>query len=316
MSHGLLGSIIAGLGFGKKYQLLGYVATIVGSIAHDFDLLTVLRGPKAFYKYHREITHSLIGTLVLAIMISLGVYLFTPVKELLMVFVMVGVGLLSHLALDILTPWGLPLFHPFTSKKFSLDLIWFYDPVLICSLVAGVYFGYQMPAYKTVISVGAVSVITAYLLFRMVQKHKARTIIFKELAGDRNSCSISVLPSAISPFLWDVIVKKRNRYLHFCVDTRRKMILSHNEFSSGSFHKCVRCSQDSDYVEIFLKRSRFPFYNVTRKDGQLYIVEWNDVHLANLGGVHGVEVQLDCNGTIVGERLQIKKPVRRKKVKN
>lgn len=312
VSHGLLGSIIAGLSFGKKYRLLGYVATIVGSVAHDFDIITFLKGPKAFYKYHREITHSLLGTVVLGLLISIGVRLFTPVHDWATVFAMVGAGLLSHLAMDILTPWGLPLFYPFKSKKYSLDLIWFFDPVVISGLVAGVYLGYQVPENSAFSYLASFAVVISYLAYRVRQKRKARKIVLEELGPDKGA-AVFVLPSAVSPFLWDVIVKERNRYIHFCVDTRRKEILSKEEFCSGAFHRCVKSSRDSDYVDIFLKRSRFPFYNVTRKADQTYTVEWSDVHLANLGGVHGVVVQLDGNGEIIEEKLQIKKPVRRKK---
>ncbi len=312
VSHGLLGAMIAGLGLGKKYKMLGYAATVVGSIAHDLDVVTFLRGPKAFYKYHREITHSLLGTAVLSVLISAGVYLFTPIKDWLAVFSMVTIGLASHLMMDSLTPWGLPLLYPFSTKRYSFDLIWFFDPVVVSCLVGGVYLAYQLPIPDSSVYATAFMVIGLYLFFRVRQKRKARALVLAELDNAKEA-DISVLPSAISPFVWDVIAKKRNKYFHFCIDTRHKTILSSGEFHSGAFHRCVKSSQDSDYVEIFLKRSRFPFYNVTKNEESTYTVEWNDVHLANLGGVHGVTVQVDENGDIMGEKLQIKKPVRRKK---
>jgi inner membrane protein len=67
-------------------------------------------------------------------------------------------------------------------------------------------------------------------------------------------------------------------------------------------------------VDVFLKRARFPFYNMTRENG-CYVVEWCDVQLLNLGGVHGITVVIDESGQISAEKLMIKKPVRRRKKK-
>lgn len=312
ISHGLMGTIMAGLGLKGKFGLTGIVAMVIGNIAPDLDVVTGIRGPKYFYKYHREATHSLLGALILWVLISTGIYLFTPLNNLLAVIAMVGIGLAGHLLMDSLTPWGLPLFYPFNSKKYGFDLIWFCDPVLLASMIGGVYLAYILPAGEKFFYLGSLLLISSYLILRVLQKRKACQMAQAEITPRFKEAEVCILPSAVSPFLWDVIYTARGQYLYVSVDTRKEEILLVREFNSSPYHKCVKNSCQGDMTDVFLKRARFPFYNVVKENG-IYTVEWYDVQLLNLGGVHGITVYLDEFGQVTGEKLQIKKPVRRRK---
>ncbi|HWI54465.1 MAG TPA: metal-dependent hydrolase [Desulfobacteria bacterium] len=312
ISHGLVGTMMAGLGLNKKFGLISTVTMVIANIAPDLDVITFLKGPKTFYKYHREVTHSILGAVILWFLISGGIYLFTPFDNLPAIVAMVGGGLLGHLLLDSLTPWGLPLFYPLTSKKYGFDLIWFFDPVLIGSMVGGVYLAYQYPHLEQVIYISSFALIGSYLALRVSQKRKAVKLAREEVTPRFKDAEVHILPSAVSPFMWDVIFTSRGQYLYISVDSRREEIIAVKEFTSSGYHRCVKCSCDSDLVEVFLKRSRFPFYNVVRNEG-CYTVEWSDAQLMNLGGVHGVTVTVDESGQITHQKLQVKKPVRRRK---
>jgi len=314
VSHGLMGTMMAGMGLKSKFGVASLVTMVISNIAPDLDVVAGIRGPKTFYKYHREVTHSLLGAVILWALISSGVYFFTPLNNLGAVVAMVGAGLAGHLLMDSLTPWGLPLFYPFSSKKYGFDLIWFFDPVIISSMVGGVYLGYHYPRVQALFYTGSFAIIGAYLLLRIIQKRRAVKMAQAELTPKFRDAEVYILPSAISPFMWDVIYKARSQYLYVSVDTRREEILASREFTSAPYHRCVKSSCQSDLVDVFLKRSRFPVYNVVREEG-CYTVEWHDVQLMNLGGVHGVTVHLDESGCITGEKLQIKKPVRKRKRK-
>ncbi|WP_418790582.1 metal-dependent hydrolase [Phosphitispora sp. TUW77] len=312
ISHGLMGTMMAGLGLNHKFGLAGTVTMIVANIAPDLDVVAGLKGPKTFYKYHREITHSLLGAVVLWALISGGIYFFTPLGSLSAILVMVGAGLAGHLLMDSFTPWGLPLFYPFSSKKYSFDLIWFFDPVIIISMFGSVYLVYHFPGKEMMFSGMGFGMIAAYLILRAIQKRKARRMAAGEVGPRFRDAEVYVLPSAISPFMWDVFYKARSQYLYISVDTRKEEILIVKEFVSASYHRCIRQSCDSELVDVFLKRARFPFYNFNRVDGG-YRVEWYDAQLLNLGGVHGVTVYLSEGGTVTAEKLQVKKPVRRRR---
>lgn len=313
VSHGLIGSMLAGLGLKNKFGVISSAAMIIGNLAPDFDGVVALKGAKTFYKYHREVTHSLIGSLVLSLLIATGIYMVTPFKHFFLLLAIVSTGVATHLLMDSFTPWGLPLFYPFSDKKYSFNLIWFIDPVIIGSLVVGLIATFRLPLYTVLINILSFSIIAAYLVLRAFERKRARQMVCREVPGRYRGAKVWVLPSAVSPFIWDVIINKRGKYLYFCVDTRRQEVLKHKQYASAAYHKCVTCSQESKLVEIFLKRSRFPFYNIS-KDGGTYIVEWLDVHLMQLGGVQGVRVAVDNQtGLILEEKLKVQKPVRRRK---
>lgn len=312
ISHGLMGTMMAGFGLKKKFGSVSLVAMAIASVAPDFDVITCIKGPKAFYKYHRELTHSLVGAAILWTLISIGIYFFIPLHNLLAVVSMAGVGLAGHLLLDSLTPWGLPLFYPFKRKKYGFDLIWFFDPVLFICMIGGAYGAYFLADFEREIYSLTLSAIAIYLLLRAFYKKKALKIASCEVPPRYKEAEVYVLPSAVSPFLWDVIMKSRSRYLYISVDARKKKVLNSREFSSSAFNRYVKCSCVSETVRVFLKRARFPFYTVYKEDN-CYKVEWSDVQLRNLGGVHGITVTVDENGFITDEKLMVKKPVRRKK---
>jgi|GEM_PF-2198393 len=314
VSHGLMGTMMAGLGLKEKYGMAGVMTMIIANIAPDLDIITGVKGARTFYKYHREVTHSLLGAGILWALISSGIYFFTHLDNFLLIAAMVGTGLAGHLLMDSLTPWGLPLFYPFKDKKYGFDLVWFFDPVIMSSMIGGVYLAYQYPNYQSFIYLGSFTLIAAYLALRFTQKRKACKMAETEITPRFRDAEVFVLPSAISPFLWNVIYMARSQYLYVSVDTRRGEILATREFTSSSYHRCVKSSCSSELVEVFLKRSRFPVYNLVRENG-CYKVEWYDVQLLNLGGVHGVTVTLDEAGQITAEKLQVKKPVRRRKRK-
>lgn len=313
ISHGLIGSMVAGLGINKKFGIISSVAMILGNLAPDFDGIMALKGPKAFYKYHREFTHSLIGSASLTVLVSLGIYLATPFKHFLLLLAIVGAGVATHLLMDSFTPWGLPLFYPFSNKKYSFNLIWFIDPAIIGSLVAALIISWQYEVYTSLANLLAFGVIAAYLTLRVVQRKRARALVCSDIPRGYRGAKVWVLPSAISPFIWDVILNSRGKYMYVCVDSRRGKILRTKEYASAAYHKCVSCSQESELVEVFLKRSTFPFYSIIKDEGT-YVVEWFDVHLMQLGGVHGVRVAVDNEtGVILEEKLKVRKPVRRRK---
>ncbi|PKM80636.1 MAG: hypothetical protein CVU89_12945 [Firmicutes bacterium HGW-Firmicutes-14] len=314
ITHGLMGSMMAGAGLQEKFGIAGLATMVISNIAPDLDIVAGLKGPKTFYKYHREITHSLLGAGVLWVLITLGVYFFTPLDSFWAILAMVGAGLAGHLLIDSLTPWGLPLFYPFSSKKYGLDLIWFFDPVIISLFVGGVYLGLHYPVNQQLIYVGSFAFLLLYLFLRVVQKRKACRMAEREVTPRFRSAETYVLPSAVNPFMWDVIYKARSQYLYVSVDTLRKEVIMTREFTSSHYHRCIKHSCRSDLVDVFLKRARFPFYNMTRENG-CYVVEWCDVQLLNLGGVHGITVVIDESGQISAEKLMIKKPVRRRKKK-
>lgn len=307
ISHGVMGFMLAGLGLKKKLGAASVAGLVLASTAPDFDGVVMLKGARAFYKYHREITHSLLGATAISLILAAGLSFLFPLSFLQGLGVS-AVGMAFHLLTDSLTPWGVPLFYPFSSKKYSFNLVWFIDPIVIGSLLGSLLVGYEFPALRFSLQLSALGLIVFYLLLRVYQKRKSRLLAARELPAYYRRGKMWVLPSAVSPFQWDVIVCRGSRYYYMKVDSLRERVVVSREYASASYHRCVACSQESELVEIFLKRARFPIYNVLKEENT-YIIEWLDVHLLQIGGLHGVRVAVDnTTGAIIEEKFQVKKP--------
>ncbi len=127
-------------------------ALLLGGIAPDFDIF--LSWIPLFFDtslpfYHRGITHTLIfGFLTAAIMLFIAsrkyfqdllAYAFRTNIRLTIIprlLVFAYVGVLSHLFLDWLTTFGLALFYPFSSARYSAELFFYIDFSLMITGVA------------------------------------------------------------------------------------------------------------------------------------------------------------------------------------
>jgi len=99
--HAGLSLVIAGL------FNLNPLLVLIGGLIPDLDSLFVFFSP-GFTKYHRKITHSL-----LFLNLILVSAVFFPIM------IPIVIGLSAHYIVD-LDHWGIPLFYPFSEKRYSV----------------------------------------------------------------------------------------------------------------------------------------------------------------------------------------------------
>src|SRR5690349_15613728 len=141
ITHGVAGALIAKSISDAPSRKQLRLAIILGSVAPDLDLLGGLFASDDLFdlQFHRGITHSIIALPLLAILLAF----LTPRKSerLKLLALGYGVGLASHILLDVVTAYGTMLFEPFSSNRYTLDTIFIIDLtlgslVLIPQLVA------------------------------------------------------------------------------------------------------------------------------------------------------------------------------------
>jgi len=109
-------------------------AAVVASLP-DVDHVLEWAGAEPYLLYHRTATHSL---LFCAAVIAI-VALLASAQRTRRVAVVVA-ALLSHLGLDVLTPFGTGLLWPFSAQLTSLDILPIAAPWLVCLSVVGLAF--------------------------------------------------------------------------------------------------------------------------------------------------------------------------------
>lgn len=123
-------------------------AFIIGGIAPDFDVLIAwfpMLLPDLYFLQHRGLIHTVFfAPLAAALLIGatgrlerisdreaiqrLSQEIATPLTA--RTILMGTAGAFGHLFLDVLTTWGVPLFYPVLSTRFSLGVIPVFDPVV------------------------------------------------------------------------------------------------------------------------------------------------------------------------------------------
>lgn len=104
----------------------------IGSLAPDVDHPESKVGRKFILKPisifinkvfgHRTITHSVVISIFMTIILLSSTLLFTGISNFIYSNIIIGfcVGWFSHLLLDLLTVKGIPVFYPFIKKKYNL----------------------------------------------------------------------------------------------------------------------------------------------------------------------------------------------------
>lgn len=104
----------------------------IGSLAPDVDHPESKVGRKFILKPisifinkvfgHRTITHSVVMSIFMTIILLSSTLLFTGISNFIYSNIIIGfcVGWFSHLLLDLLTVKGIPVFYPFIKKKYNL----------------------------------------------------------------------------------------------------------------------------------------------------------------------------------------------------
>lgn len=99
-----------------------YLPVVLGSILPDIDhpkavINRLLLFPLYWgFKGHRKITHSLLGFII---MIAFVQFIAQLVNWPIEVGLYLGIGYISHIMLDMLTPLGCPVFYPY-KKKYNI----------------------------------------------------------------------------------------------------------------------------------------------------------------------------------------------------
>jgi membrane-bound metal-dependent hydrolase YbcI (DUF457 family) len=117
--------------FPKHYLLIA----LAGALLPDLDIIIYFIFSKfgyGFYDIHRTFSHSI---LIPVIFLLIGIFSIKKNKILSNIFLIISIGVFSHLVLDFIVAGKIELFYPFSSIKVGLNLIallpaYLYDFVL------------------------------------------------------------------------------------------------------------------------------------------------------------------------------------------
>jgi inner membrane protein len=143
LTHSLVGLAAAKAGL-ERWSPAATTVCVLAANAPDADILALLGGRWAYLHHHRGITHSIIGTLVLALLVPLVFYLVDLIiarlrhrqrrirlRGLLFASLLVSA---THPLMDWTNNYGLRPLLPWSARWFYGDLVFIVDPWLWLSL--------------------------------------------------------------------------------------------------------------------------------------------------------------------------------------
>lgn len=220
LTHTLTAVAISHAGLNRKTRF-ATLTLIAAANLPDIDVVTWAESTAVYLRFHRGITHSLMGILVIGIAAGLAAYglgrkaarsrVGVPVNGRWLVACGL-VGSASHLLLDFTNAYGVRPFLPFSGRWYAWDIMFIVDPVVLFLLALGLgvpallrliseEVGAGKPAYRA----GALFSLTALVLLwgvRDVAHRRAVALLDSLQFGQENPRRIGAFPSPVNPFSW------------------------------------------------------------------------------------------------------------------
>jgi inner membrane protein len=268
LCHTLVGAACGEAGL-KRRTALGSITLMISANLPDIDVL-VFATSLPSVAFRRGWTHGVLAQVLLpivfaALMTVIGRSRKARFAPLLLLSY---VGVLTHVALDLLNNYGVRLLMPFSNRWFYGDAVFIVDVWLWMVLGLGVAlsFAHHTPrAART-----SLAIATAYVLAMVISARVARVIVADEwrAAYGASPRAFMVGPEFFTPFARRIIVDAGDRYV-----TGQFRFPRHIEFDSQPIRKqdnhpaVARAKAVDRRVQAVLVWARFPYFEVEQRAG-------------------------------------------------
>ncbi len=278
LTHTLTAVALSHAGFNRKTRF-ATPALVIGANLPDIDLAARLGGSATFLKYHRGITHSILGVTVLAALLAAIIYNLArrywpkesgPPLDGGWLFTVCWIATGSHLLLDFTNSYGVRLFMPFSGRWYAWDIMFILDPLLLGLLAAGLGFpmilrlvSEEVGAKKTDLRRGAIFSLCSLVLLwgiRDFAHRRALNLLDSHTYNQENPRRLGAFPSPANPLAWTGVIETDSAFfvltanaLDTDVDAEHPQVFYKPEASP-----VLDAATKSRTAAIFLSFARFP----------------------------------------------------------
>ncbi len=201
------------------------IAGFTAAAFPDVDLALRLIDTLTYLNWHQGPTHSLVLMPMWAFLLSCLFSRFAYKSYSWKVFYLpVCLGLAIHILGDLVTSYGLMLFAPFSTQRFSLPLVFVIDPWFSLIIISGLFFSFKYPLQR-VIAVCALVGLVGYVSFLWNLHGRALSIgLGYAEAQALKRYEINALPQPLSPFNWKIIIWDGETYHVAHINLRRDQV--------------------------------------------------------------------------------------------
>jgi inner membrane protein len=286
LTHTLTAIAMSHAGLNRKTRF-ATLAMLIGANVPDIDSIARLASSATYLKYHRGITHSILGVAVLGVLVAAAVYYLgrraraqktgPPLNARWLLFCsLLATG--SHLLLDFTNSYGVRPFMPFSGRWYAWDIMFVVDPLLLTFLVMGLalpwFFrliseevGARKPSYQR----GAIFALSSLVLLwglRDVAHRRVLGLLDSHTYQEENPQRVGAFPAPANPFAWTGVVETASAFhvlpasaLANDVDAARTRVFRKDELTPP-----LEAALKTRTAAIFLDFARYPWSNVAETD--------------------------------------------------
>ncbi|WP_227938020.1 metal-dependent hydrolase [Alkalihalobacillus deserti] len=270
------------------------IATIIGSLAPDFDTVLKLRNNAVYIRNHRGITHSIPAVFLWPLLITGGIFAFTPETNWLTVLLWSFIAVFLHVFVDIFNAYGTQALRPLSNRWIALGVINIFDPFIFFShLAAFSFWALGLPPGRTilVLYLGLI----AYYIWRITEKKR---VVHHAKRLHPDASHIFVSPT-IRWNQWHVVIRTPD--VLFVTESRNHEIEYFEQYSFDPIPDIpvINAARKDSNLSAFLSFSPTYRWEIEEKD-DITEVRFVDLRYRSKGHYPFVGiVQLDQNLNIV-----------------
>lgn len=252
LTHAAAGLVIGSKAAGFSLANGLMIASTIGAVAPDFDIVARFWGDYVYLGQHRKFSHSLPGLVMIALLTGV---ILTPFYHTLGFFKLcfwAFLGGLSHSFLDMFNSYGVSILWPMRQKKLSFNLLPIFDPVLFTLLM-----GWMFARDNQMANVILMAVFGAYVFILAIIRRGASRLVRQKLKHKYPDLKLAVLPFRFP--VWDFIARLPEQNIVGKVDFLKKevRIMESLIIVRQHFGKIVLESRLGKYFRDFT-----PFYHL------------------------------------------------------
>jgi inner membrane protein len=249
----------------------------------DLDVLLGLWGDPIFStRHHRGLTHSVLFAPLLATLPALLWHRFSPrrsMKTPARFYLVALLGILIHIAFDVITSYGTRLLLPFSETRFALDWMFIVDPFFTAPFALLLACGRFWPKRRRTLVLSAAAFVLGYLSLEVICSRLAHERTHAELRESGIAARrVSVLPQPLSVFKWKALAQTEAavHQAFFSLWDHGALVFEKFDNASDLF---VAAAAATEEVQWYLTFARHPWIR-SFPQGEHHVVELTDLQFS------------------------------------
>jgi inner membrane protein len=177
---------------------------VLASNLPDIDIVLEARSDAAYILFHRGLTHSLVGLVILPLALAAGLWWAHGGRTRFSWLALISAaGVAMHLLYDVVTTWGTMLLYPFSSERFALDWLFIVDLVTWALPVGVLVVSARRPRRGRLAVVAWLLALFLYgFSAAAIHERAVSAVAEAERAGGRHVAVAVALPRPGAPLRW------------------------------------------------------------------------------------------------------------------